>query len=224
LGTSLSSTLAHGNWIHSGCAKPETKPRRRCRREEKANDNLPHNALEAALVPLDDLCLSDAVGGTDPALTSTTLGNTLARAGHAAVEVHSVNSNGWVVLDAQIDVFADTEAEVASLGEVASPQLVFLDLETTLQDFLSLWTPNGDVHGDLLVTTDTECSHSVAGLAVDWSLTAQLLEHFGSTSESVTRFADGDVEDEFLDAQLPHGVAAFVALLAGLSEWLAGPN
>jgi hypothetical protein len=41
---------------------------------------------------------------------------------------------------------------------------------------------------------------------VDRSLTAQLFEHFCGTSESVTRFTDGDVEDELLDAKLPHGV------------------
>ena len=38
---------------------------------------------------------------------------------HAAVEVHAVNSNRRVVLDSEIDMFADTESEVASLGEVA---------------------------------------------------------------------------------------------------------
>jgi hypothetical protein len=55
---------------------------------------------------------------------------------------------------------------------------------------------------------------------VDGSLTAQLFKHFGGTGESVTRFADRDVEDEFLDAQLPHGVAGLVALFAGLEKML----
>ena len=45
---------------------------------------------------------------------------------------------------------------------------------------------------------------------VHWGLTAQLLEHFGGTGQSVTGFADGDVEDEFLDAELAHGVCALV--------------
>ena len=84
---------------------------------------------------------------------------------HAAVEVHSVDTNRRVVLDAQINVFADTEAEVASLREVALPQLIFLDLQASLENFLCLRTADSDVDGDFLVTTDTECSHSVAGLA-----------------------------------------------------------
>ncbi len=62
-------------------------------------------------------------------------------------------------------MFADTEAEVTSLGEVALAELVFLDLQSTLQDFLSLWSANGDVNGNLLVTTNTEGTDGVSSLA-----------------------------------------------------------
>lgn len=84
---------------------------------------------------------------------------------HAAVEVHAVDTDRWVVLDAQIDVLRDTEAEVASLGEVALAELVLLDLETTLDNLLCLGATDGDVDGDLLVTADTEGTDGVAGLA-----------------------------------------------------------
>lgn len=47
-------------------------------------------------------------------------------------------------------------------------------------------------------------------LTVDGGLTAQLLEHLGRTSESITRLADADVQDELLDAQLAHGVRGLV--------------
>ena len=40
------------------------------------------------------------------------------------VEVHTVDTNAGVVLDAQINVFLDTEAEVAGVAEVVSSQLV----------------------------------------------------------------------------------------------------
>jgi hypothetical protein len=84
---------------------------------------------------------------------------------HAAVEIHSVDTNRGVVLDTEIDVFADTEAEVASLREVALSEFVFLDLQSTLQDFLGLWSSNCDVHSNLFVTTDTEGSDGISGLA-----------------------------------------------------------
>jgi hypothetical protein len=122
------------------------------------------------------------VAGTNGGLASATLGNTLTRSGpiacqhsstassyplysHAGVEVHSVDTNRRVVLDTEIDVFADTEAEVASLREVALAEFIFLDLQSALQDFLSLWAANSDVDGDLLVTTDTEGTDRVSGLA-----------------------------------------------------------
>lgn len=62
-------------------------------------------------------------------------------------------------------MFADTETEVTSLREVALAKLVLLDLQSTLQDFLGLWTSDGDVNRDLFVTTDTEGTDGVSGLA-----------------------------------------------------------
>ena len=64
-------------------------------------------------------------------------------------------------------MFADTEAEVTGLGEVPLPQFVFLDLQSTLENFLSLGATDGNVDSDLFVTTDTECTDGVAGLAFD---------------------------------------------------------
>ena len=45
-------------------------------------------------------------------------------------------------------MFADTEAEVTRLAEVALAELVFLDLEATLKNLLSLGAADGDVNGD----------------------------------------------------------------------------
>jgi len=47
-------------------------------------------------------------------------------------------------------------------------------------------------------------------LTVDRSLTRQLLKHLGSTSKSVTRLTNTDVQHQLLDAQLAHGVRALV--------------
>ena len=56
------------------------------------------------------------------------------------------------------------------------------------------------------------------GHTVDGSLTTQLLQDFGSTSETITRFADGNVEDELVDAQLTHGVGALVCAFCHLDS------
>lgn len=134
--------------------------------------HLPDDALEAVLVPLDGLGLVDLVGGADLGLAAAALGNTLTGAGHADVEVHTVDTvaesarrrrsrqtnpnvpDARIVLDAQIDVLGDTETEVAGLGEVALAELVLLDLQATLENLLSLGATDGDVDGDpgLLLT------------------------------------------------------------------------
>ena len=89
---------------------------------------------------------------------------------HAAVKVHAVNTNRWIVLDTQINVFRDTEAEVASLAEVPLPELVLLDFQPTLENLLCFGSSDCDVHGDLLVTADTEGSDGVAGFACSASI------------------------------------------------------
>jgi len=57
--------------------------------------------------------------------------NSLTWTTHHNEEVHSVNTDSWIVLDSKINVLLDTEAKVTSLREVVFPQLVFLDLEET---------------------------------------------------------------------------------------------
>lgn len=84
---------------------------------------------------------------------------------HAAVEIHAVDTDRRIVLNAQIDVLRDAEAKVARLAEVALPQLVLLDLEAALEDLLCLGAADGDVDGDLLVAADTEGSDGVACFA-----------------------------------------------------------
>lgn len=127
--------------------------------------HLSDNGIEALLEPLDGVVTGDAVGGADSALGAAAADDALTRAGHAAVEVHAVDTDTGVVLDSEIDVLADTEAEVAGLAEVALAQLVLLDLEATLENLLGLGATDGDVDRDLFVTTDTEGADGVTGLA-----------------------------------------------------------
>ena len=93
-----------------------------------APTDLSDNAVKPLLEPLDGLLAVDAVAGADRALAAAAAGDALAGTGHTAVEVHAVDTDRGVVLDAEIDVLADAEAEVARLAEVALAQLVLLDL------------------------------------------------------------------------------------------------
>ena len=44
------------------------------------------------------------------------------------VEVQSIDADARVILDAQVNVFLDTKAEVPGVGEVVFPQLVLTHL------------------------------------------------------------------------------------------------
>lgn len=84
---------------------------------------------------------------------------------HAAVKVHSVDTNCRVILDAQIDVLADPKSKIARRREILLPQFILLDFQTALEDFFGFGSPYGDMDGDLFVTTDTECADGVTGFA-----------------------------------------------------------
>lgn len=65
------------------------------------------NEPELSIVHTDALELADA------ALARPTLGNSVARALEADGEVHTENTSGGVVLNSEINMLVDTEAEVA---------------------------------------------------------------------------------------------------------------
>lgn len=101
----------------------------------------------------------------------------LTRAAEDDVEVQTIDTDGGIVLDAQIDVFLDAETEVAGGGEVLPTQLVLAHLQATLQNLLSLGAAHRAVDSDLLVTANTERTDRIAGLGEDWLLASQLLQH-----------------------------------------------
>lgn len=62
-------------------------------------------------------------------------------------------------------MFADAKSEIARFRKILLLQLVFLDLEPTLEDFFGLGPSHGDVNRDFFVTTDPKGTDCVAGLA-----------------------------------------------------------
>jgi len=128
------------------------------------------------------------------------------------IEIHTVDTSAWVVLDSEIDVLLDTKAKVTTLREVSILEFVLLDLQTLLEDLLGLLTSDGNMASDLIVTADTEGSDSITSLGEDWLLVSQLLQHLSGTGESITWFTNANVEDELLDAWLTH-LVIFVGLL-----------
>jgi len=169
-----------------------------------------HHTLEPVLEPLDSVLLGDLVGVPNTSLPYLPSRDTCPGAGEAHEEVHAVNARGGVVLDSEVDVLVDAEAEVARVTEVPLKELVLLHLEATLEDLQSLLPADGHVDGDLLITTDAKGTESVPGLGVDGLLAGELLKHTRRTGETIARLANAAVEDELINLDFPHGVLLFV--------------
>ncbi|KAJ0927550.1 hypothetical protein HanRHA438_Chr04g0184131 [Helianthus annuus] len=65
------------------------------------------------------------------------------------------------LLDTEINVLLNTKTKAASVTEVASQKLVFLNLQATFQELHCLVTPNSDIARNLFVTPNAKRSHSV---------------------------------------------------------------
>lgn len=164
------------------------------------------DTVESLLEPGNSLLRPNPVRSTDLADSVLPGGNSHTGSAHDDVEVHTEDTDSRVVLDTEVNVLLNTETEVTGLGEVPPPQLVLLDLQSSLQNLLRLGTSDGNVGGNLLVPSDLERSDSVSSLGGDGGLTGKLFEDLGGTGKSVTRFTDGDVDDELLDSELLHRV------------------
>ncbi len=84
---------------------------------------------------------------------------------HAAVKVHPVNSNRRIILDSQIDMFADAEPKIARLREVLLAQFILLHFEAALENFFGFGATDGHMHGDFVIAADAKGTDCVAGFA-----------------------------------------------------------
>ena len=80
---------------------------------------LEEDAVEGVLEPLHGLLLGDLLVVANAAGTPATSGDAGTGATEDDVEVHAVDADVGVVLDAEIDVLVNTEAEAARVGEAA---------------------------------------------------------------------------------------------------------
>ena len=94
----------------------------------------------------------------DSCLVPLPAGDSLAWSGENDDEVHTEDTDLWVVLDAEIDVLSDTEAEVALIGEAGLWEFIALNSQALLDDVDGLLATDGDLGCDVLTSTDAETS------------------------------------------------------------------
>jgi len=135
------------------------------------------DSIVLGLEPLHGVLLVEAVGRSDTSSLAAPVPNILTGAAQHHVEIHTVDANAGVVLDSQVNVLLNSKAKISVGREVFPPQLILLDLESPLQDFLGLGSPDSAVHSDLLVPPDAEGPDSVPGLGEHWRLSSKRLQH-----------------------------------------------
>jgi len=159
------------------------------------------HALEGVFEPLLGILLSHALPVSDLPTASTALGNTVARALQHNVEIHAENTSGRVILYTEIDVLLDAKSKASSLAEVVILKLVLFDAEAPLQQVPGEVASDSHVRSDLLVTTDTELTHSVPSLGLNGVLAlSKCLQHTRGISEAITSFSGGDVQHQLLNS------------------------
>ena len=80
------------------------------------------------LEPLHGIVLDELLRGADTSSLPPAVAHVCARSAQHDVEVHAIDADGGIILDAKIDVLLDAEPEVAVLREVVAAQLVLSHL------------------------------------------------------------------------------------------------
>merc|ERR1712018_766037 len=87
---------------------------------------------------------------------------------------------------------------------VSLSQLIFFNLETTLQDFLGFSSSDCAMTSNFFITLDSKRAHGIPCLGGDRLLTGQLFQHLGSTRQPITRLANTNIQTKLENPQLTH--------------------
>merc|ERR1712168_1238532 len=126
------------------------------------HDLLQQDTIIFSLEPFLSIGFGDLVSESNSGLLSATVCNIVSWSSQHNIEIHSIDTNTWIVFYAEIDMFCNTEAKVSSGREVSLSQFVFLHLQSFLKDFFGFGSTYSAMDSNFLITTNTERSHSVA--------------------------------------------------------------
>ena len=129
-------------------------------------------------------------------------GHAVARTLEDDVDIHTVNADIPVVLEAEIDVLLDAEAEVAGAREAARADFVIVDLKGLVEDLEGPLATHRHVRRDLIVTANSELRDRAVGACEHRLLTGELLDDTGRASDLVADRARVDVDAHLGNADL----------------------
>ena len=81
------------------------------------------------LEPFHCIIFGDSMAESNSTLASSPFANSVSLPSEDNVEIHSIDTNAWIIFDSEIDVFLDSKPKVTSGREVSFLQFIFSDLE-----------------------------------------------------------------------------------------------
>jgi hypothetical protein len=155
---------------------------------------------------IDSFLFRDLVSATNSGLVVLSLGNASTWTAQNNVEVHTKDTNSWVILQAEIDVFSNTKPEVAFLRETGFWKFIRFDTKSFFDDVDSLFTTDCYFGGDLLTTTDTKPTDCEARFTERWLLLCELLNNLSSLGELIAFTSNAALDDKLVYSDLSHWI------------------
>jgi len=115
-----------------------------------------NKAFILSLEPVDRVLLGYAVGIPNTAVSTAATRHAVSRPAKNNVEIHAINASVGIILNPEIDVLLNAEAEVTRAREVATAQFKLLHTEASFENFFSLFATNSHMGGNLFVLPDTK--------------------------------------------------------------------
>ena len=160
------------------------------------------------------------------ALCLSTSADTVTRSLENDVDVHTVDTDVWIVLLLwEIRIVADTEREVSLCVKVPAWDGVVTNPESVGQEFLDgFLVTHGRTATDWCTFTDLEVT------VLDFtecSLRTNTSDHFEnvlSVDQSVTTFANTDVDADLCDSRNAHWIDGLTQAFTSMAGMLASPT
>ncbi len=160
------------------------------------------------------------------ALCLSASADTVARSLENDVDVHTVDADVWIVfLLWEIRVITNTEREVSLCVKVPAWDGVVTNPESVGQEFLDgILVTHGGAAPDWCTFTDLEVTVLNLTECSLWADTSDHFENVLSVDQSVTAFANTDVDADLCDSRNTHWIDGLAQAFTSMAGMLASPT
>ena len=160
------------------------------------------------------------------ALCLSTSADTVARSLENDVDVHTVDTDVWIVfLLWEIRVITNTEREVSLCVKVPGWDGVVTNPESVGQEFLDgFLVTHGGAATDWCTFTDLEVTILNLTECSLWADTSYHFENVLSVDQSVTTFTNSDVDADLCDSRNAHWIDGLAQAFTSMAGMLASPT